>query len=529
MHRTYLFLAGMVFLFITALGGRAFAQGGATGAISGVVQDSSGGTIADAEVQIIDTKTDQVTRKVPTGTDGSFVVTLLPPGTYTVVVNKSGFAEAKSAEIEVRVTETTRITIPLKPGAISETVEITAQVASVETSNATTGQSIASNTVRTLPLATQNFQQLLTLSSGAQSELNSSTQLGRGDVRIFVNGQREDNNNYLIEGISATDYNVAELTTTPLPNPDVVEEFKVQTSLYDATQGRNGGGNINAILKSGTKTFHGDVYEFFRNTSLDANDFFLKESQLSNGQANTRPVIQQNIFGGSLGGPIGSEAKLGFFFANYQGTRQRSGDSAGTLVSTSIPIIPANLRSLSATQLAAALGVLSIDPVAYALLQVKSNQFGAPANGYLYPALSGTPMASGSFAVSEPGKFTDNQFTANWDCEFRNTKDKISARFFYTNFESDLPFGAGGLQASLGAAASSSDLNFPYQIPVHDRFFSVSETHLFSPRLVNDFRFGYVRINNSGINVDPVTATDVGINRPTNNLTSSIYKFTFAS
>ncbi len=95
-----------------------------------------------------------------------------------MVVNKSGFAEAKSEGIEVRVTETTRIAIPLKPGAVSETVEITAQVASVETSNATTGQSIASSTVRTLPLATQNFQQLLSLSSGAQSELNSSTQLG---------------------------------------------------------------------------------------------------------------------------------------------------------------------------------------------------------------------------------------------------------------------------------------------------------------------------------------------------------------
>src|ERR1700691_4689252 len=121
MHRTYRFLAGMLFLFLS-LNGRAFAQGGATGAISGVVQDSSGGTIADAEVQIIDAKTDQITRKLPTGTDGSFVVTLLPPGTYTVVVNKTGFSEAKSANIEVRVTETTRLTIPLKPGTVSETV-----------------------------------------------------------------------------------------------------------------------------------------------------------------------------------------------------------------------------------------------------------------------------------------------------------------------------------------------------------------------------------------------------------------------
>ena len=104
------------------------------------------------------------------------------------------------------------------------------------------GQDIRSDTVRNLPLATQNFQQLLTLSTGAESALNNAGQLGRGDVRIRCNGQREDNNNYLIEGISATDYNVAELTTTPLPSPDVIQEFKVQTSLYDASQGRTAAG-----------------------------------------------------------------------------------------------------------------------------------------------------------------------------------------------------------------------------------------------------------------------------------------------
>ena len=155
----------------------------------------------------------------------------------------------------------------------------------VDTSTATTGQAIDSRTIRDLPLATQNFQQLLTLSAGTNSDLNASASLGRGDVRIQVNGQREDNNNYLIEGISATDYNVAELTNTPLPSPDVVQEFKVQTSLYDATQGRNGGGNINAILKTGTKNFHGSLFEFFRNTDLNANEWFLNRSQINLGLA----------------------------------------------------------------------------------------------------------------------------------------------------------------------------------------------------------------------------------------------------
>src|SRR5713226_2798914 len=214
-----------VLLFALLTGSLAYGQGGATGAISGSVVDTSGGSVAGADVQIIDTRTEVVVRKLPTGSDGSFVVPLLPPGTYSVVVNKSGFSQAKADGIEVRVTETTKVTITLKPGAVSEKVEISAQITSVETTNATTGESIGTATIRELPLATQNYQQLLTLSTGAQSELNASAQLGRGSVKLFVNGQREDNNNFLIEGISATDYNVAQATYVPLPNPDVIQEF----------------------------------------------------------------------------------------------------------------------------------------------------------------------------------------------------------------------------------------------------------------------------------------------------------------
>src|SRR6266481_2451453 len=316
MQRLLKISLGIVFSFAVVLGaGNAYGQGGATGAISGTVLDSGGGSVADAEVQIINIATDTVTRKVATGTDGTFVAPLLPPGGYYVVVNKSGFSQAKVSGIEVLVTETTKIAITLKPGAVSEKVEISAQITSVETTTATTGQSITTETVRELPLATQNYQQLLTLSSGAQSDLNASAQLGRGNVRVIVNGQREDNNNYLIEGISATDYNVAQATYIPLPNPDVIQEFKVQTSLYDASQG------------------------------------------------------------GNVGGPVVKE-KLGFFFVNYQGTRQRSGLSPGTFISTTIPTLPAQRDDVSLSQAFFKNATTPIDPVVSKLLNFKSNQFG---------------------------------------------------------------------------------------------------------------------------------------------------------
>src|SRR5438445_1645375 len=484
---------------------QAFAQGGATGAITGTVQDASGAVVANADVRLTNQDTQVLERTLKTGPDGSFSAPLLPVGTYTVNVQSAGFAPADFSGIVVRVTETTRMIAKLSPKSVQQHIEVQALVQTVDTTDATTGQAIESTTIRALPLATQNFQQLLTLSSGAQGELNAASQLGRGQVHIFVNGQREDNNNYLIEGNSVTDYNVAELTNTPLPNPDVIQEFKVQTSLYDASQGRNGGGNINAILKSGTNLLHGDAYEFFRNTVLDANEYFLK------GSGSPRPVIQQNIFGGSLGGPVGSGGKLGFFFVNYQGTRQRSGDSPGTLISTFIPYVPASDRgAANAGNLAADFKVGSADPVAVNLLAFQSNQFGAPANGYLFPLPSNVPAGTlpgdlVQFTVSKPGKFTDDQLTAHWDHEFRNSRDSVAARFFFSTSEQEIPFGAGGLQASLGAPASGTDLNFPYQLRIHDRVFIVSETHVFNPHLVNDIRFGLVHINNTANNINPVT------------------------
>ena len=490
--------------------GASWAQGGATGAISGTVQDASGAVIQNAKVNIESQATAEVVRQLKSDSSGLFTATLLPVGAYAVEVTAAGFPVNRFPEIIVRITETTRMTATMKVGTTVTKVEVQSQVENVNTSDATTGESLGSTTITTLPLATRNFQQLLTLSAGASSDLNNASQLGRGAVYIHVNGGREDNNNYLIDGISVADYAFGELTYTPLPNPDSIQEFKVSTSLYDASQGRNGGGNINATLKSGTSSLHGDLWEYFRNTSLDATDYFLK-----------RVVIQQNIFGGDLGGPVGPKAKLGYFYVNYQGTRQRSGASPGTFInSPSIPYVPIQDRQSAALMATDCNGGAAIDPVAFNILNLKGNQFGAGAGGYLFPlptnVASTTPCGTAvPFVVTKPGKFTDDQFTANWDKEFRNGRDHLFQRFFWSDSDTFEPFGADNFGIQTGGQPGVNNLNFPLDIPLHSRYGSITETHIFTNSLVNEFRFGVNIISDRLDNRAPVTGAQVGINLPT--------------
>lgn len=530
----------VLLLAVLCFGSLALAQGGATGAISGVVQDPSGAVIANAKVSVTSESTGEVLRQATTDSSGLFNATLLPVGKYTVEVNATGFPATKFPGVAVNITETTRITAVIKLSGVKEVVEVESEAEQVNTSDATTGEAISSTTVSTLPLATRNFQQLLDLSAGASADLNSAAALGRGNVRIDVNGGREDNNNYLIEGISASDYSFGELTYTPVPNPDSIQEFKVGTSLYDATQGRNGGGNINAILKSGAAQFHGDLWEYFRNSSLDAEDFFIGPFRL-----------QQNIFGGDLGGPVGAKAKFGYFYVNYQGTRQRSGDSLGTYISdAAVPVLPQDRSNDNCANLDAAFfpsglpsyanpanGFCGFDAVTYNLLNAKGNQFGpGVGGGFLIPSVAGTPGVNpenqpntGLLTLSVPGRYRDDQFTANWDRDFNHGKDRISERFFWSDSETYEPFGADNLQIQTGYPAAASNLNFPLDIPLRGRFGSIAETHTFSNTLINEFRFG-VNIISDSLNNVPVpgaSPTDLGIDNGSG--APDMYRFQFSS
>jgi Carboxypeptidase regulatory-like domain len=511
----FLFLSAVVFLIVSN-SPLAFAQGGATGAITGTVQDPSGGLIASAKVEIVSEATGQVVRDLTTDSSGSFTATLLPVGSYSVAVSAAGFATTKFTGVLVRVTETTQMTAVMNVTQAIETVIVSAEVATINTANAVTGQALDDATVSTLPLPTQNFQQLLSLSTGASSDINNAGDLGRGSARIMVNGQRETNNNYLIEGISSADFASGELTFTPIPNANAIQEFKVSTSLYDATQGRNGGGNIDAVLKSGTKKFHADAWEFFRNTDLDANDFFL------NGAGQPRPRIQQNIFGADGGGPVGRNAQLGYLYLNYQGSRQRAGGSAGTLINATIPVLPAQrdeatlIKTFFPNGLPS--GVTSLDPVAVKLLNAQSNQFGGP---FLFPTVPGTAgldsagnVNTGPLTIAAVGRFTENQFMVNWDRHFRGDKDSLEWRFFWSDSERFQPFGADSFQVQTGGPAAENNLNFPLTIPLRGRFGSITETHIFNNRLANEFRFGVNIIRDDLLGQNTVTAAQLGIVQP---------------
>jgi hypothetical protein len=525
----------VVFLLSLACGSLAFAQGGATGAISGVVQDPSGAVISNAKVSVTSEATGEVLRQLKTDASGLFDATLLPVGSYTVEVDAAGFPATKFPGVVVRITETTRMTAVVKTSVVKEVVEVQSQVEQVNTTDATTGQSLGAQTITDLPLATRNFQQLLTLSAGASSDLNGAAQLGRGTVYMHVNGGREDNNNYLIDGITVADYAFGELTYTPLPSPDAIEEFKVSTSLYDATQGRNGGGNINATIKSGTSKFHGDAWEYFRNTALDADDYFLG-----------RVVVKQNIFGGDFGGPIGPNAKLGYFYVNVQATRQRSGDSPGTFINTSIPVLPTTrdqttlLNTFFCGTACGGNTATSLDPVALALLNVQGNSFGpGVGGGFLLPSVAGTPgftqtpsgpsLNYGPLVLTDPGKFSDNQVTESWDREFRKGKDRLSQRFFWSNSNTFQPFGADSFGIQTGGQPGSNNLNFPLGIPLHSRFGSITETHLFTNTLINEFRFGVNVISDKLNNEAPITGADIGINLPTANEDPNMYRLQFGT
>src|SRR5262249_53362837 len=252
----------------------------------------------------------------------------------------------------------------------------------INPSSATTGPGLDSQTLRTLPLASPNFLFLLNLSTGVTGDPTDVRSAGRGTADVTVNGQRTSNNSVSLEGINVNDFNLAHFDTVPLPNPTTLQEMKVATSLYDASQGSKGGGALGLVIKSGSKDFHWEGYWSHRNDALNANEWFRNASGVSK-----RARLLQNVFGGTGSGPV---PKLGgFWFFNYQGVRARNGiDTAASSLTPTIQNFPVNSSGLtSAALIAPAFGLTAaqIDPVAINILNTQSTlysgQFLIPRSG----------------------------------------------------------------------------------------------------------------------------------------------------
>src|SRR5271166_2385176 len=387
------------FLWLAAL---VSAQSPTTGQITGVVKDASGAVVSGAKVTL--TSTAGVQRATTSDGTGHYAFSLLPPGSYRVETAKAGFSTATAEGVVVRITEITTLDMPLAIASQKAVVEVASDTPLLETESPARGTVIEEQQIRQLPLPTRNFQQLLTLTPGTSGPVQSSSELGRGAAPIYVNGSRSTSNSVVINGTDANSIGTGSTPNLAVPATDSLDEFIVQTSQYDASQGRVAGGIIAAVTKSGTNNIHGNVYEFFRNDALNANSYFLNKAGVQ------RPPYQRNQFGGTLGGPVIKDRM--WFFVSYQGSREVNGTSL--LNSVGSVLVPGNLSNDRSTAAIDALAAsfanpaspttlclpACLSPTAQFLLQAK-----LPNGSYVipsapHPSASNAPVSVPVVAIS---------------------------------------------------------------------------------------------------------------------------------
>src|SRR5271168_4823191 len=507
--------ATLVALILGGMPANSPAQTAGTGALSGTVTDQSGSSIAGAQVKVTSESSGE-TRTVTTNCTGSFTVPLLLPGTYHVEVSQTGFRSVTVPHVRITVTETNALTIRLDVGQIAETVVVEAQVAQLQTESSTLGRVTSSEQVESLPLAMRNFTQIIALNPGVSSEIANAGELGRGgggnnqDPTVSAGNWASDNN-FQMNGVGVNDIQQSGYFSAgvAIPNPDTIQEFKVQTGQYDASYGRNAGANVDVVTKGGTNEFHGAAWEYFRNDALNANTFFL------NSVGAPRAELRQNQFGGDFGGPIKRD-KLQFF-TSYQGTRQRNGLDVNC--SSSMKEAPltndrsqAALGALFAGQSGALGGATiaadgsNINPVALALLNTK-----LPNGQYLIP----TPQSidpsqpfdsQGSLSFSEACPFSEDQFMTNADWEM-SSKSKLMARFFFAN--SGITYTLPQTNLTGGGSPPGAPVNLTQDF----RNFSLTHTYIITPNLLNEAEVAYHRIFATFAQAIPgFTWSQVGVN-----------------
>ena len=495
--------------------GKLSAQTGGTGALSGSISDSSGALVVGAEVKITETATGY-TQIARSNDHGLYRASLLPPGTYTVEVTRGGFKVATATSVQVIVAETTVQNVQMALGTVSESVTVASQSLELQTQSSELGRVTDSEMVEDLPLVTRNYTQIVALNPGVSQEVNNAGQEGRGGGSepgspgggsIISQGGTSVDNNFEMNGLPVNDIQSSAGFTAgiPVPNPDAIQEFKVQTTLFDATSGRDAGADVDVITRGGTNQFHGTVFEFFRNEDLNANDWFAKR------QGQRRPELRQNQFGFTLGGPAIRKKLL--FFGSYQGTRQQNALDPTNHKFDELPPLTndRSLAGLGATfagdygYLGPAFGTIAADgsniaPQAAALLQTK-----LPNGQYLVPTpqsinTSAPLEIQGSSFLSSAGFFNEDQFIVDADY-LQSERHKFQVRYFnaLSNQESTTIFSTEG-----------NPLFTPERFDVG----SLGETFVISPNLVNQLLVGMHRTTSNQNYNNGFTFSSLGMNVP---------------
>ncbi len=490
------------------------------GAISGTIADPTKAIVPGATVVLLNDQT-SATRSQTANAQGSYTFQALPIGTYHLTISAPGFANQDLPGILVQADRTATLNITLTTGAISSTVEVTA-TSQLNTTDPTNGYILDSETIEKTPLGTGSFTQLATLSPGVHADplADTGTNTGLGNQNIYANGQRLSSNtftfnsvlaNNLFNGASSsqvaesravlntgesfqsngtirTNTSIFDAIGEALPSPpqQTIAEERVNTSMFDASQGATAGAHIDVTTKSGSNHFHGSAYGNWETSELNANPYFNKQIGLPT------PDLHRYVAGAELGGPILRD-KL-FFYGSYQYTRDRD-----QLNSSASYYVPAGLTDdRSATGLAAvatAAGLAPgtvIDPVALHFLQAK-----LPSGQYLIR----TPVGASTQVsfIGAASKFLADQANGNLDYHLTQ-KDSLAFKFYFQHDPTESPFSSTSLEG------------FPQKFNAGSQVFSLENTNILSPHLTWDQKFGFIRMNVASLTGQPFTPEDAGIN-----------------
>src|SRR5262245_36946740 len=467
-----------------------------TADIVGRVTDASGGVLPGATITIENVATHDV-RSAPSNETGDYLFNLLPIGAYTVKVELQGF-NSQTSRVTVSAGDRARFDAKLQVGAVQENVTVTAQSPLLQTDTATVSSLVSTKAVQDLPVSGRNVQQLVQLVPGAFEGLPNSLASGtRPDDRrqtsaISINGALDNQNNQLIDGIDNNERAIG--TVGVKPSIDAIAEVKVQTSMYTAEVGRTAGGVVNIITKSGTNNYHGSAFEFYRNGSFDAKNYFASTLD--------KPVLRQHQYGGSLGGPVFKNRT--FFFADYEGFKVTQG------VTTVVTVPTAKMRAGDFSgQTAAIFDPTTTPRAAFTGNATPTSRLDRTALSMLalHPRPSGPGLARYYTGVRDR---TQDAKTADIRADhIFDTSNHLFDRYSYngvTTFTPPVFPAINGIEPGGGGSFPGSN-----ETTAHN--FGADYSKIFSPSLIGDVRAGYLGVNiaSYGLNYGNNVSSTFGI------------------